>query len=251
MTRVFDSDDLSELADEIDQSVQALLDRMYEAKMVKEEEDFSQLLVTEISRVVNGYKLNFKPKPSFGRYWTSGEDEITLRSRAIDGRPRPRFDGRALGRKGPGSEERESGADILFFLEADGVEGLAPKKGILAQAKKWNEDFHFTRSQDLYGKCKIMDSVTEHSYALIYAPNGLFVFQNPITSGVKRLNADDSEISIGNLVADFVDCSIGDRKITEKDGEKFLPVAKALKEGRVDAAARTMKASALSVKAIL
>ena len=249
MTRVFDSDGLAELASKIDRKVLTLLKRMYETKMVKEEEDFSQLLVTEISRVVNGHKLNLKPKPSFGRYLTSGEDEITLRSRAIDGRPRPLFDGRPLGRKGPGSEEKESGADILFFLETDGVEDLAPKKGILAQAKKWNDDFHYTRSLDLYGKCKIMDSVTEHSYALIYAPNGLFVFQNPITSGVKRLNADESEISIGNLVADFVDCSIGDREITEKDGEKFLPVAKALKQGRVETAARAMKASALSIEA--
>ncbi|KQY41344.1 hypothetical protein ASD46_18690 [Rhizobium sp. Root491] len=249
MSRVFDNDGLADLASKIDQKVQALLDRMYIQDMVVEEEDFSQLIVNDISQVVNNYSLRLKPKPSHGMYFTSSQEDIKLKSSSIDGRNEYYMDGRPMKRKGRGSEEKITGADMLFFFESDGIDGLEPKKGLLAQAKRWKEDFHYTSLEDLFEKCRIMNGVTEHSYAFIYARNGLFVYRNPITVGTKRLRADETKVSIGRLVADFVDCSIGDPEITEKNGTRFLPVAKALKKRRLKEAARAMGGSALIIEA--
>ncbi|WFU07486.1 hypothetical protein QA648_36355 (plasmid) [Rhizobium sp. CB3171] len=199
--------------------------------------------------VVNGYSLDRKPS------WVPGLgpvsfDPVTLAAFELDGRPQQlHVDGRTLTRQGGGSEEKKTGADILLVLETDGIDGLAPMKGILAQAKKNTGNFSFTAASDLFDQCQTMHEITDDSFAFIYAKNGFFLFDNPITQGVGVLHKRDRRGSIGKLVADFVDCRVGDTAISAKQEGPFAVVAQELRQKRYLEAAEEMEGNALIITA--
>lgn len=250
MTNVFDPNGLADLAEQIDTKIDNLILRLKEG-MIVEEEDFSQKLLDAIESVVKGYTLDFKPVFTPGLSFSSAPAPIKLGAFQVDGRPPMplHIDGRPLGRKGKGSEEKKTGADILLVLESEGIEGLAPRKGLLAQAKKKDGNFTYTGSRDLFDKCSVMAEITHHSFAFIYAHNGFFLFDNPVTKGVPTLQAHEASQSIGELIAEFIDCRVGDTRITQKRKGWFAKVAENLRDGRYQDAAEITEGGALVITA--
>lgn len=251
MTNVFDQTNLADLADNIDAAVHDLIQRRAR-KMVPNEESFSEQLLAAIKGEVHRYSLDLKPKWSHGLFpQLTSPGAIQLEAFQLDERRKSpiHMDGRTLTHHGKGAEETQVGADILLVLETKGIEGLEPIKGILAQAKKHDGDFNYTAAADLFDQCHDMAVITDSSYAVIYADNGLFLFDNPITSGVELLEAANVDGTIGETVARFIDCGVGDKNITEKRVGHFGPMAAALRDRRFRDAARAMNVDALVIKA--
>lgn len=251
MTNVFDQTNLTDLADNIDAAVHDLIQRRVR-KMVPNEESFSEQLLAAIKGEVHRYSLDLKPKWSHGHFLQlTSPGAVQLEAFQLDERRRTpiHMDGRTLTRHGSGAEETEFGADILLVLETDGIEGLEPMKGILAQSKKHDGVFNYTAAADLFEQCHDMAMITDSSYAFIYADNGLFLFGNPITSGVASLRASNVDGTIGETIANFIDCGVGDKNITEKRVGNFGPMAEALRDRRFRDAARAMNVNALVIKA--
>ncbi|WP_085026193.1 hypothetical protein [Ensifer aridi] len=122
-------------------------------------------------------------------------------------------------------------------------------KGILAQAKKNDGNLTYTNSsQDLFGKCRIMAEITNESFAFIYAHNGFFLRQ-PDHQSCKSAESCRCASSIGELVADSVDCRVGDTAITEKRKGWFAAVAEDLRHKRYPEAAEKTERGALVISA--
>lgn len=238
MSNVFDEDSLSALASAIDQATCTLIRRL---PRIAQEPSFTEQFLGEIRRVVNGYTLDFKPRQGPRLAFQSQPDPLVLSAE--------QFDGRTLGDRGRNSEENDTGADVLIFLDTAGVEGLSPKKGLLAQAKMQKSNFLYTADDELFEQCSKMYDITDSSYAFIYATNGIFVFDNPIAQDVQRLRRKDATWSVGDLIANFIDCSIGDRGITEIDVGPFRDVAQNLRRRRFQEAAQTEELQSLVISA--
>lgn len=238
MSNVFDQDSLDNLASAIDLATVALVRRL---PRIAQEPSFTEQLLSEIRRVVNGYTLDFKPRTGPRFSFGSRPNPVVLTA--------DQFDGRTLADRGLGSEENDIGADMLLFLDTPNVEGLSPKKGLLAQAKMQRSNFQYTSDGQLFDQCSDMYKVTNSSYAIIYATNGVFVFDNPLAQNIGTLRRKDVTWSVGSLVSHFIDCTIGDRQITEIEVGPFRDVARSLRSKRYEEAALAQGLQSLVISA--
>lgn len=237
MSEIFDEESLKLLAGKIDNDARELVQR-HQDDLIAEEEDYTQLVVSMLKGAINGYTLRLRQVPRLS-YGYASPGSVRLAATAFDGRP--------MSRKGGESEESLTGADMMLVFKTDGIEGLAEQKGILVQAKKRDTQFRKTSDKGLIVQCKQMSEITDDCFALIYALNGIHVFGNAHKKSV--LNASESDFSLGQLVAKFVSCEVGDRSLHELRKGRFAPAAAELRKKRLREAAAKAEANLLVVTA--
>ena len=247
MFDVFDESDLQVLADRIDSAASKIVED-HKNELVAEEEDYTQRVVSMLSDIINGYMLQLKHAP-FRGLGGSPSGQVRLQTAQFDGRPAEHFLGRPLSRKGPRSEERQTGADMMLVFRSDGIDGLQPHKGLLAQAKKKNTNFRRTAEKSLLEQCADMAKITDENFAFIYGLNGIHVFRNAHIKGLLQANAAD--FTLGQMVAKFVSCEIGDNQLHEIKTSKFAAAAAELRENRLATAAELAEVNALEINAKL
>lgn len=119
--------------------------------------------------------------------------------------------------RGPGSQEKEFGADFLGSLEIN-LDGFVVRKGFLAQAKKIEpyENFPSVEFGQLVSQCKKMMQFSPDSFVFLYSlANGITVV--PAISVASSRNCNPHELTALTLKDFFrhhFDCFIGDRAIS-------------------------------------
>jgi hypothetical protein len=239
VSNLFEESDLDQLASKIDAEVAELVHRL-SSGMFAEEEDFTGSLVDVLRRVVNEATLRPRYALRLGPFSSPASFDLSAKV----------FDGRPMGRKGKGSEEFVTGADMMFvFHGSPTLAGSHEQKGLLAQAKKRDGRFVHTADKELMDQCDKMAMITSHSFAFVYARNGVFVFDNPRNNLEEKIAAATADYTVGELVARFVDCEVGDPSLKEIKKGPFLETARMLRADKLERAAKSAGVALLDISA--
>jgi hypothetical protein len=131
-----------------------------------------------------------------------------------------RWTAKTLTDHGPGTQEKQYGADFVGVLEID-IPGYQVRKGFLAQAKleKFNRmrrrDFH-----DMVGQCELMLELSPASYVFHYSFKGIRMIPAIAVlaaSGPEAVFDPDALYSrrISTFYEEHFECFIGDMRISE------------------------------------
>lgn len=175
------------LADAADRAVSDLA-----KNLVEQEPHFTDRLLGRMGESINGYK-------SKGVIWRA----MTLTDH------------------GPGSQERQYGADFVGVLEINLPE-YKVQKGFLAQAKllKSNATMKKSEFERLLGQCEQMLELSPAAFVFLYSLNGIRVV--PAISIAGASSAEDAfdpdafySRKLSRFYEEHFECFIGDRRIHE------------------------------------
>jgi hypothetical protein len=121
-----------------------------------------------------------------------------------------------LSDRGRGAKEAAVGADLYVSIVVQGDEEIV-SKGMLVQSK-WDST---ARDRGLAGQCDDMLRRSRESYVWVYGPQGVSVFPAH-AEGLADAAAGGSGGTVGNLLADGVACTAGDRRIGRNPEGDFV-----------------------------
>ena len=148
--------------------------------------------------------------------------------------PSVRFFARQTTSKGGASEERETGADMLFVLDIR-TDYYVQQKGVLVQAKRLvrGKKLPTAKAQLLRAQCSKMLDQSAASFVFLYAPDGMTVISATVVEGSTRNDLHALEQYRDTTLiffSDFLLCWIGDPRLKATD-KQSLAVLRALSEG--------------------
>jgi hypothetical protein len=167
--------------------------------------------------------------------WDSGEDEEDTLTGDLGGHLRKKWrtvstqtDGRWKWRmtykkfrsKGKGAEEKPLGADGIFQIEVENVNGVGETKGLLFQSKKTtNKD-----NQKLLKQLGRMEELVPKGSALIeYGPDQYKGVASPTLIGNQGMNGGNGNNRLGEFLAEkFLLCEVGARGLYYEAPRKTL-----------------------------
>lgn len=183
---------------------------------VADEEDFS-------GQLIGRWKERLSAMETEGSRWNV-KASITEQ---LDGPALPsvRLSSRQTRRKGAGSEESWSGADILVVVEINTPDYQA-KKGILIQSKRLEKGKALGRAaaDGLRGQCRDMLNLSASSFVFVYSETGVTALSAALVEGAERRDLHELEQwpdSATVLFMDFFKCWAGDPRLKATNRESL------------------------------
>lgn len=119
--------------------------------------------------------------------------------------------------RGPGSQEKDYGADFVGSLEIN-HSGFRIRKGFLAQAKKVEpgQSFSNTEFKKLRDQCSDMLSLSPDSFVFLYSlTDGFSVVPAIAVMGARKCNPHElTSMTTGTFFHHHFECFIGDQEIS-------------------------------------
>ncbi len=143
--------------------------------------------------------------------------ELAVNGRTVNGL---RWSAKVLTDRGPGSQEKQYGADFIGVLEI-AVPGYRVRKGFLAQAKL-SKSSNMSRAEfdRMIDQCKVMLELSPSSFVFQYTHEGIRVIPTLAVlaaSGPEVIFNPDGLYSrrIRTFYEQHIECFIGDMRISE------------------------------------
>ncbi|MDX1922484.1 MAG: hypothetical protein SFW65_05095 [Alphaproteobacteria bacterium] len=161
----------------------------YKKGTIRGEEDFSSQLIANIKNNINHISLNEK----------AGWENTILNARILEKH----------------KEEKPIGADILMIFNID-MPGKKIEKGLLIQAKRFDQLNKTTKNEDLAGQCERMLQASSSSFVFIYTTDRIDVHSAQSAFASEATLKMMQTRTFKSFLNDFLHCWIGDIRLNEK-----------------------------------